>query len=161
MWREALVSHQLEIDLFIRLSGPLLNCAFNCIAINRGLSRFLHGGGQSRVQIGVRSAQLGRDHELADELGRHLPFLLRVCFAPRLFPLCAHSAAFWETWRSASIQITRGRSGGVHLATATGTPDSSGSNLRMAHTCRMNAAFRLGARCNLVAVTRCAHNRLN
>jgi len=25
----------------------------------------------------------------------------------------------------------------VHLATATGTPDSSGSNLRLAHICRM------------------------
>ena len=35
----------------------------------------------------------------------------------------------------------------VRLATATGTPDSSGSNLRLAHICRMNAAFRLGARC--------------
>ena len=44
----------------------------------------------------------------------------------------------------------------VHLVTATGTPDSSGSNLRLTHICRMNAAFRLGARCNLVAVIRCA-----
>src|SRR5258707_10122965 len=42
----------------------------------------------------------------------------------------------------------------VHLATATGTPDSSGSKLRLAHNCRLNAAFRFGARCNLVAVTR-------
>ena len=32
----------------------------------------------------------------------------------------------------------------MHLATATGTPDSSGGNLRMAHTCRMNAVFQLG-----------------
>ena len=47
----------------------------------------------------------------------------------------------------------------AHLATATGTPDSSGSNLRLAHICRMNAAFRLGARCNLVALTRCAPPR--
>jgi len=31
---------------------------------------------------------------------------------------------------------------GAHLATATGTPDSSGSNLRLAHICRMNATFR-------------------
>ena len=44
----------------------------------------------------------------------------------------------------------------VHLATATGTPDSSGSNLRLALICRMNAGFRLGVRCNLVALTRCA-----
>jgi len=42
----------------------------------------------------------------------------------------------------------------AHLATATGTPDSSGSNLRLAHICRLNAAFRLGPRCNLVAVTK-------
>jgi len=45
----------------------------------------------------------------------------------------------------------------VHLASATGTPDSSGSNMRLAHICRMNTAFRFGARCNLVAVKRCAH----
>src|SRR6266849_4235375 len=44
----------------------------------------------------------------------------------------------------------------MHLATATGTPDSSGSNLRLAHSCRMNAAFRLGADCNLVTATTCA-----
>ena len=44
----------------------------------------------------------------------------------------------------------------AHLASATGTPDSSGSDLRLAHICRMNAAFRLGALCNLAAVTRCA-----
>jgi len=43
----------------------------------------------------------------------------------------------------------------AHLVTATGTPDSSGSDLRLGHICRMNAAFRLGARYNLVAVTRC------
>jgi len=45
---------------------------------------------------------------------------------------------------------------GAHLATATGTPDSSASNLLLAHICRMNAAFQLEACCNLVAVTRCA-----
>jgi len=48
---------------------------------------------------------------------------------------------------------------GVHLATATGTPDSSGSNLRLAHICCMNAAFRLRARYNLVVVTRCTRLR--
>jgi len=39
-------------------------------------------------------------------------------------------------------------------------PDSSGSNLCLAHNCRMNAAFRFAARCNLVAVTRCARRGL-
>jgi len=34
---------------------------------------------------------------------------------------------------------------GVHLDTATGTPDLSGSNTRRLHICRMNPAFRADA----------------
>ncbi len=48
----------------------------------------------------------------------------------------------------------------MYLAIATGTPDLSGSNLRLVHICRMNAAFRFGMRRNLVEVTRCAQRRV-
>ena len=54
----------------------------------------------------VRPAQFGRDHQLADQFGDHLPLLLRVGFAPRLFPLCAHRPPVWKTCRPASMQIT-------------------------------------------------------
>ena len=54
------------------------------------------------------------------------------------------------------MKIKRRTRAWAPLATATGTSDSSGSNLRLAHICRMNAAFRPWAGCNLVAVTRCA-----
>ena len=48
------------------------------------------GGGKARVQVWVRPAEFGRDYDLADQFGGHLAFLLRVFFAPGLFPLCAH-----------------------------------------------------------------------
>src|SRR5882762_7253228 len=34
----------------------------------------------------------------------------------------------------------------ANFVTAAGTPDSSGSNPRLAHICRMNAAFRLSSK---------------
>ena len=50
----------------------------------------LDGDKQARVEIGVGAAELGRDHDFADELDDHLAFFVRVDFAPGLFPLCAH-----------------------------------------------------------------------
>ena len=55
-----------------------------------GFLRLLDGGGEARVKVRVRAAEFGRDHDFADQLGGHLAFLLRVFFAPGLFPLCAH-----------------------------------------------------------------------
>ena len=93
--REALVGDQLEVDLLIGLAGALLDGALDGVLIARGLLRLLDGGGEARVQVGVRAAEFGRDHDFADQLGGHLAFLLRVVFAPGLFPLCAHGVLRW------------------------------------------------------------------
>ena len=49
-----------------------------------------YSGGEARVQVRLRAAEFGRDHDFADQLDDHLAFLLRVDFAPGLFPLCTH-----------------------------------------------------------------------
>ena len=102
---KAFVGDQFEIDLFIRLARAFLDRALDGVAIDRGFAGLFHGGGQARVGIGVRAAELGGDHDFADQFGGHLALLLRVGFAPRLFPLCAHSGIVWETLGRGSIQI--------------------------------------------------------
>ena len=89
MRREPLVGDQLEVHLLVRLARALLDRTLNSVAIDRSLAGLLGRRRQPRVQVRVRAAQLGRDHDFADQLRRHLALLLRVCLAPGLFPLCA------------------------------------------------------------------------
>src|SRR4029077_12137401 len=92
MRSEAFVSHQLEADLVVGLPGALLDRALDGVAINRRFAGFLDGGGKARVEVGVSAAELGGDHDFADQFGDQLAFLLRIGFAPGLFPLCAQSS---------------------------------------------------------------------
>ena len=88
--RKTFIDHGFVIDLFTVKTGAFSDGAFNGVPINGGLFRFLDGDEEARVQVGVGAAQLGRDHDFADQFGGHLAFFLRVNFAPGLFPLCAH-----------------------------------------------------------------------
>src|SRR5207244_12913419 len=83
-----------------------LDRAFNGVSVNGSLLGFVHGRGQTWVEIGVRPAQFGGDHDFADQLDDQLAFLLRVGFAPGLLPLCAHRThPVWETHPFGSTQI--------------------------------------------------------
>jgi hypothetical protein len=104
MRREAFVSHLLETDLLIGLAGAFFDGPFDGIAINRGFAGFFDGGGETRVEIGVRAAELGGNHDFADQFGDQLAFLLRIGFAPGLFPLCAQLS--WLRIRCATASAT-------------------------------------------------------
>ena len=88
--RKTFVGDQLKFDLFVGLTGAFLDRALDGVAIDRGLPRLFDRGGQARIRSGSGTAQFGRDHDFADQLDDHLALLLRVGFAPGLFPLCAH-----------------------------------------------------------------------
>ncbi len=66
---------------------------------------FLDGDIQPRVEVGVSAAELGRDHDFADELDDHLAFFVRVDFAPGLFPLCSHR--FSTVWKNFAAKKTK------------------------------------------------------
>jgi hypothetical protein len=90
VWRETFIDDGLVVDDFVREARALLDGALNGVAIDGRLLRLLHGSGETGVQLGVCSAQLGGDGDFAHQLDDHLTLLLRVGFAPGLFPLCAH-----------------------------------------------------------------------
>jgi hypothetical protein len=87
--RETFVDDGLEIDLFIQLAGAFFDGALDGIAIDGSLFGFFDRDIEAGVEIGVRAAEFGRDHDFADQFGGHLAFFLRAGFAPGLFPLCA------------------------------------------------------------------------
>ena len=66
VWREPLVGDQLEADLFLGLSGALLDGALDGVLVARGLLRLFDGGVKARVQVRGRAAEFGRDHDFAD-----------------------------------------------------------------------------------------------
>ena len=72
--------------------------------IDGGFLGFFDGGEEARIEVGVRPAEFGRDHDFADQFGGHLAFFLRVDFAPGLFPLCAHGyRSVWKDRRAGSM----------------------------------------------------------
>ena len=87
---ETFVDDGFEIHFFIELAGAFFDGAFDGIAIDGGLFGFFDRDIKAGVEIGVRAAEFGRDHDFADQFGGHLTFFLRAGFAPGLFPLCAH-----------------------------------------------------------------------
>ena len=92
--REALIDDRLVGDLFVGLAGAFLDGALDGVPVHGGLLGLLDGGGQARVRVRVRAAEFGGDHDFADQFDDQLAFLLRVGFAPGLFPLCAHRFGF-------------------------------------------------------------------
>jgi hypothetical protein len=72
------------------MPAPFLMARSMVSLVDRGFLGLLDGDKQARVEVGVSAAELGRDHDFADELDDHLAFFVRVDFAPGLFPLCAH-----------------------------------------------------------------------
>ena len=90
MRRKTFVDDGFKIHLFIQLAGAFFDRALNGIAIDGGLFGFFNRDIKAGVEIGVRAAEFGRDHDFADQFGGHLTFFLRAGFAPGLFPLCAH-----------------------------------------------------------------------
>src|SRR5262245_31716658 len=88
---KSFVSDQFDDDLVVGLAGAFLDRTLNSVAIDRGLAGFLDGGRKARVRIRVAAAEFGGHHDLAHQLVDQLAFLLRIGFAARLFPLCAHS----------------------------------------------------------------------
>ncbi|MEJ0090509.1 MAG: hypothetical protein WDM80_12315 [Limisphaerales bacterium] len=88
--RIAFINDSLVIDLFLADARALLDSTLNGVLGDRRFLGFLDGDIQSRIEIGIGPAHLGRDHDFADQLDDHLAFFVRARFAPGLFPLCAH-----------------------------------------------------------------------
>src|SRR5436190_10960060 len=107
MWSEAFVRDEFVSDFFVRLAGTFFDRAFDGIAVDGSFPCFFNRGGEARVQIRIRSAELGRDHNFTNQFDDQLAFLLRVGLAAGLFPLCAHSGqSVWESGSSGSMQNT-------------------------------------------------------
>ena len=94
--RETFIDDGFVIDLFGVESGAFFDGAFDGVPIDGSFLGFFDGGEEARIEVGVRPAEFGRDHDFADQFDGHLALFLRVDFASGLFPLCAHSLASVE-----------------------------------------------------------------
>ena len=90
MGGESLVEDGLVLDFFVEEPGSLLDAAFDGIPVNAGLFGFLDGDVESRIQVGIRAAEFGGDHDFANEFADDLALFLGVGLASCLFPLRSH-----------------------------------------------------------------------
>src|SRR5205823_648809 len=67
---------------------------FDGIAINGSFAGFFESSGKPRIRLGIRTSELGGNHDFPDQLVDKLALFLRVGFASGLFPLCTHGRYF-------------------------------------------------------------------
>ena len=89
---ETFIDDRFNRHFFTGQARAFFDGALDGLPIDGGFFGLFNGGGQARVQVGIRPAELGRDGDLAHQFDDHLAFFLRADFAPGLFPLCSHES---------------------------------------------------------------------
>src|SRR5881409_303383 len=72
MRRKTFVGNEFVSHLFISLTGAFLDGALYRVARDRGLPRRFHRRVETRVEVGVCSAELGGDEDFADQFADDL-----------------------------------------------------------------------------------------